>query len=284
MKEYNIKKFYRFIEFTSILCGIDLCHEQFKRISLGYEKPINEYQKKVKRFADSYNYLLNNISSIFDEQLIKSVYYLLASEELSKKNIITILKVFYENLEFGIAERILEIKKAIISINTKNCVQFSMMIVNYILIKNKYEPIILYRNDHKVYWSLDFSSNKELYGFLLDRIYRRKKMMQKATKKIDKLDVISQLKNQRNLIVKEYKVSSLYLYGSIVKDLHNSESDVDFLISFSDDLIPFEVVVLKEKVKSYLGKLCMYEIDLIDFNEAIVNLETYEMENIIKII
>lgn len=284
MKEYDIKKFYRFIEFTSILCGIGLCHEEFKRISLGYEKPINEYQKSVKRFADAYSYLLNNISSVFDEQLIKSTYYLLESEELNQKKLIIILKVYYETLGLGIADRIFKMKKAIINLNLKQNVQFSMMMVNFILIKNKYEPVIIYRNDHNVYWSLDLSSDKELYGFLLNRVCKRRNFEQIPTKPMDKLKVISQLKEQRKVIAKEYKVSSLYLYGSIVKDLHNSRSDIDFLISFSEDLIPFEIAILKEKVKSHLRKFCLCEVDLIDFDDALINLETNEMENIIRII
>lgn len=38
------------------------------------------------------------------------------------------------------------------------------------------------------------------------------------------------------LLCKKYKVKNLYVFGSVLNDKFNSESDIDFLLTFLDDI------------------------------------------------
>ncbi len=53
----------------------------------------------------------------------------------------------------------------------------------------------------------------------------------------------SEIQNKLPLVVKlfeKYKVTRAFLFGSAITDQFNSESDVDFLVNFRDDLPPLE--------------------------------------------
>lgn len=41
---------------------------------------------------------------------------------------------------------------------------------------------------------------------------------------------------QIKLLCKKYSVKNLYVFGSVLSDTFNKESDIDFLINFSDEL------------------------------------------------
>lgn len=78
-------------------------------------------------------------------------------------------------------------------------------------------------------------------------------------------------------IAKLYKVSELYLFGSILTDKFNKDSDIDFLISFKNNSnISFiELYELKEKLSKFFKR----PVDLIE-KEGLTN--PYRRTNIIN--
>lgn len=69
-------------------------------------------------------------------------------------------------------------------------------------------------------------------------------------------------------IARNYQVSELYLFGSILTNNFNIKSDIDFLVSFSSksDISFFELQDLKNKLSSYLHR----PVDLIE-KEGLTN-------------
>ena len=70
------------------------------------------------------------------------------------------------------------------------------------------------------------------------------------------LNIMRQFKPE---LQSRYAVSRLGLFGSCVRDQHNSTSDIDLLVSFSQDIDLFEYIELRE----YLEQRLPGKIDLV---------------------
>jgi len=266
------------------LCGIELGHEEFKKITFGHEKPINPYQKSVKYFADSYSYILNNLSSVFDEKLIKTTYYILSAQELKSELCFKILETYYKTREMEIVSRVVHLVKVVDSLDAIKKVQFSMILVNYLLVKEKYQTLIIYKNDHEEFLSLDFSNIKETYTFFFQLIRKSSMLKKDGFTHITREEVMKKLKPLRRMLRKEYRVKDMFVYGSVMKELRNKNSDIDLLISFSSELILIEKSIYLERLKGFMEHVINQKVDLIEFDDALINLETLEMENTLRII
>ena len=83
------------------------------------------------------------------------------------------------------------------------------------------------------------------------------------------MKLIEQHKQKLNKLCMDHHVQQLYLFGSILTDKFNDESDIDMLIQFSTiDLKNYfdNYMDFKEKVESLLNR----PIDLVE-NQAIKN-------------
>ena len=48
------------------------------------------------------------------------------------------------------------------------------------------------------------------------------------------MDLISQYQNQIRKLCRKHRVSELFVFGSVLEDSFNEESDIDFVVDFSD--------------------------------------------------
>ncbi len=67
-------------------------------------------------------------------------------------------------------------------------------------------------------------------------------------------------------IFKKHKVIEAYVFGSILSDDFNENSDIDFLIKFEDDLEPLEQGDLWWNLHDSLRNLLKREVDLVTIN------------------
>jgi len=90
------------------------------------------------------------------------------------------------------------------------------------------------------------------------------------------MDIISQYQNQIQSLYRKHRVSVLFVFGSVLGDTFNEESDIDFVVDFSD-------VSLEDYADNYfdlkfsLEKLLERDIDLLE-SRAIRN--PYLLESI----
>ncbi|KAB3529394.1 nucleotidyltransferase family protein [Alkaliphilus serpentinus] len=71
------------------------------------------------------------------------------------------------------------------------------------------------------------------------------------------MQLINQLKEKRNeihRIAKLYGVVKLCLFGSVVREEDNENSDVDFLVEFEEGRTLFDLIRLKQDLESLLNK------------------------------
>ena len=55
-------------------------------------------------------------------------------------------------------------------------------------------------------------------------------------------------------IFKKYKVKSISLFGSYVRNEQKEDSDIDFLVEFGEGITLFDIVELEDNLSETLGK------------------------------
>jgi predicted nucleotidyltransferase len=77
------------------------------------------------------------------------------------------------------------------------------------------------------------------------------------------MDILSQYQNQIRLLCKKHSVSELFVFGSVLGESFNEESDIDFIVDFSE-------VSLEKYADNYfdlkfsLEKLLNRDVDLLE--------------------
>jgi predicted nucleotidyltransferase len=66
-------------------------------------------------------------------------------------------------------------------------------------------------------------------------------------------EVLSKLKEQRQELIVNYGVSSLFLFGSVARDDARDDSDVDLLVEFKKPIGLFEFIELQQRLETLLG-------------------------------
>lgn len=282
-KEIDIKCYYRFIEFTSKLIGIQLPHERFKRIAMDDYKAESKQEVKVKQLANAYLYLLNNIQQSFTKELLEHTYILLTNKRLNKNKIQNILTEFYKNYDESGHYLAAYLHLVILEQIKIQSIEFALMISNYILLKKGRFPIVVYSTEHKIYKTTIQRKNLEKLIFIFHQL-EHKKLFNFPLIEWDKQEIIEKIKSLKSQLKVKYKIKKFYLYGSYAKEKVTLSSDLDFLVIFNEEVIPTEKSFLLKQLKEDLQTQMNIKIDLLDFSHALKFLDICEMENIVTLI
>lgn len=66
-------------------------------------------------------------------------------------------------------------------------------------------------------------------------------------------EILFKLKGLRLELVKQYGVSSLFLFGSVARDEARPDSDVDLLVEFVHPIGLFQFIELQQRLEALLG-------------------------------
>lgn len=66
-------------------------------------------------------------------------------------------------------------------------------------------------------------------------------------------DILSK-REQIISLATRYKIHSIKLFGSVLREEENPESDVDFLVECRDDCSLFDIISLKYDLEEFLGR------------------------------
>ena len=67
-------------------------------------------------------------------------------------------------------------------------------------------------------------------------------------------DDIKRALSTNTKILKKYKVNSIALFGSYVRNEQNENSDIDFLVEFGEGITLFGIVMLEDALSAILKK------------------------------
>lgn len=289
--QVNDKLYYRFIEFTSKLINIDLPHETFKLIALDQYTVQSRTETRVKRLSDSFRFMINNLSSDVTFDLINTAYYLLTGKRINKQTAEALLDAYYHRIDGHAHQKATDIFISVISSSIKQKTEFAFIMMNYVLIKRGFYPVIIYPMDKKIYQDavkLIKNNPNQLYLLIVQsEHFIRKSHAHKVLNEVElksKEEVINFLKNESGILKKKYHVKHLYLYGSYCKDSTIATSDIDILVVLNDYLINYEKTEALKNLRKYLFEVMNYRIDVMEFSHALSSLEIHEMTHIITII
>lgn len=282
-QEIEIKYYYRFIEFTSKMLKSSLPHERYKLISLDYYKAESEEEMKVKTFSESYLYLLNNVQQSLTIRVIQKAYYLLTDILLKEAVCKKVLKAYYQNYDeaphylaslvhFTVLDNI-KIRK----------IEFAFMLSNFIMLKKQRCPLIPYVTIHEVYNKVIQKNNIQKLMLIFQEIEVSHKL-NAGIKEFSLDKIIQKVKELKPALKGKYDIKKLYLYGSYAKQRTTNKSDMDFLLIFRKELVPFEKSIKLQELKTFLNEQLQIQTDLLDFTHAMEKLDISEMENIITLI
>ena len=65
---------------------------------------------------------------------------------------------------------------------------------------------------------------------------------------------IKKILSANTQILKKYKVTSISLFGSYVRNEQNENSDIDFLVEFGEGITLFDIVMLEDALTEILKK------------------------------
>lgn len=284
-KVVYFKELPSFIEGIAHHLGYQIHIMQIKEMySLSYEVYSKE-EEKIKDYIDTYFYLLNNVSNRGSQRIITKSIFLLTGKRIKKEKVENILSSFFSIKEEINIKKIIDFSFRIASLvkNRKDCYMYRFMIMNYLLIYYGFKQIRIFEHDYP-FMDKAIKEYKEGNRENLEKIVILKEQSSKELpadyysnlSEITLKDITQFFIINKNILIHNYKVESLAIFGSFAKGKERLDSDIDLIIKF-EEYIP---ILKKNKYKEEIRKLVYQQFNR--FCDIHIESETIN-ENEIKI-
>ncbi len=132
----------------------------------------------------------------------------------------------------------------------------SLMIFNFILVRHQIPCIQIFRKDFQMYEQareMFFAGNKTpMLEFTLNLLKNNPDMEKSYYKNLIPVtlsDIISFVEERKEEFKTKYQIKGLWIHGSIAKRIERIDSDIDFFIEMSLDLLAEEKLALINDLK-----------------------------------
>ncbi len=241
------KRIGAFLEKALRYCGYDFDHDVFKKVIYSedtYKTPVEE---KIKCYYDAYMYLLSNDKTVISRSLWKRFYYLFMEEELEPFMATKLACKYFRIRHLAPIEQAIEyhlfVYQEFKQLKDEERFMLSLLIFNFILVRNRIPCIQIFRCDFKKYEPAReeyFKGNKSRMLDLILTILKKNPYMEKSYYKNLKqfsLEDILQFVNRKKVEFQtEYHMKGLWVHGSFAKRKERIDSDIDLLVELSLDL------------------------------------------------
>ena len=267
------KKISNFLEKALRYCGYDFNHDVFKKIIYSEDEYKTPVEEKIKNTYDAYIYLLSNDKNMISKSLWKKFYYIYAEEELEQFLAIKLsTKYFHLNHMSPIEQAIeyhLYVYQELKDLKEEDRLMLSLMVFNFILVRNQIPLVQLFKKEFIEYEKAResyFKGNKtEMLEFTI-KLLKKNPYMEKSYYKnlvpVSLSDVINFVENKKEELKTKYKVKSLWIHGSLAKRIERMDSDLDFFIEMSLDLLYEEKLAIIQELKQIFFDQFKRMIDL----------------------
>ena len=275
----------QFIEKIFDFYDMHVNHDIFKKLVSNELATTNKLEFKIKRYYETYIFLLNNSKEDLNRELFNSFYYLLKQEtpnESITNKIVT--EYFYIN-DCSAIEKAIKLHNII-----KQCLVFSddldktiipLMFINYELVKNNIPSIRFNQKDLEKYITLNKS--EEYFIFLYDIITNYRHYPKNYFKEISLEDIYTTLKNDELLLKEKYNVKHLLIHGSFAKNDQKNDSDIDLLICFNDGQSFDTKTRYIDEIKIYYTNLFKRFVDIEEVSYFICDEVINKIKRIVKV-
>ena len=286
------KRVVSFVEKLMYYLGHEFNHEQMKAVLYGKEGISQQAEREAKNYLDGFTYLIINKENFISSALIKKAIYIITQEEISNDVAKKIEAKHFYTKDKNVLKNIIEITFYVYEIlkqySTKQRVALSLIFYNFLLLKEKIPCVRFLLVELKQIEQIIKETKKEdLYRFMYNHLLNSKyqdKSYYKNLKKISRQRIIKTILKEKDVLIKEYEVKSIYLYGSFSKNSQRIDSDIDLAIRFNLDLTTKENEENIKKLANFLFEKFHRYIDIYELKDILKEKFVEEANDIIKII
>lgn len=277
------KKIASFIEKIIRYFGNDVRHDIYKAVVYGEIGAATKSEEILKNYYDAYMYLLSNSKMVLSQELLKKFFYILKGEVVDEAFLIRISSYIFHSLEKPLIKKLVNIPIYIYEeLNIENECERTMtalMFFNYYLVRENVPTIPFLRADLDTYIELRDKKDTEALERFVFEIIQNAKFQEKEyyenLRDIDAIDIQKIFLSEKDVLVNNYGINHVYIYGSFAKETQRIDSDIDVVFDFSYDLSYQEKIkIIDQLSKHYFKKFDRY----IDIHES----GTYVTDSIIK--
>lgn len=267
------KKIANFLEKTLRYCGYDFDHDVFKKIIYSEDEYRTPVEEKIKNSYDAYIYLLSNDKSMLSRSLWKKFYYIYAEEELEQFLSIKLSTKYFHLKHLSPIEQAIEyhlfVYQELNELKEEDRLLISLMVFNFILVRNQIPCAQFFRKEFKEYVKARdsfFSGDKTPMLEFTVNLLKNNPYMEKSYYKnlipVNLSDIIHFVEERKEEFKTKYFIKGLWIHGSIAKRIERIDSDIDFFIEMSLDLLAEEKLALINELKQIFFDKFKRMIDL----------------------
>lgn len=280
------KRMSAFLEKLLRYCGYDFRHDLYKQIIYAETEVRTPFEEKIKNLFDAYCYLLFNHKNPLTKDILKRFFYIIGGKETEQARLIRMsTKLFHLNnlppLEKAI-EYHLFVYSELDDFADDDRLIISLMFFNYVLVKGGIPTLRFLAPMLKKYEERRnryFEGDKQpLYEFFLAQLQEAKfqdKSYYKKLKPLSFREIFETFLADKERLQKQYFVQSLGIFGSFAKGLQRFDSDIDLLVSFSQN-------ISYEKKLQKVDELSAYYYDIFDRFVDFTEISEYVNDEIVK--
>lgn len=283
-----------YLETILEFCGYEFRHDHFKEIIYSEKECRIPLDYLMKNYFDAFNYLLNNHKTPFTTELLRKFFYIMNFNEVDFNFLKCLVSKFFFMNHLPPVDKALEFHlyayQEMKEFEDNEKFIISMLFLNYILVREGIPCIQIKTKDLKMYveYKEEFYKGKseKIYSLIVEIITQMKfqdKSYYLKLRTLDSNEIFQTLYQNQKMLKDEYKVKSIYIFGTFATGKQRIDSDIDLIISFCEDLSYEEK---QEKIKNLSNYYLNVFHRFIDCTEANPYLDDHfitVMTNAIKV-
>ena len=276
------KKIAQFTEKYFRYLGYDFRHTLFKQIIYMETGVQTKLEEKIKSSYDAYFYLLSNNKNIFSPSLLNKFFYILQEKEPAADLITRLTDLFFKTcVDNSLENSIIFSHNAfhtMVELEIEYKFLITLIFLNFSLVKIGIPALVfnetVLRELSELY---TLTGSNDLVCYITKFILESKKQDKSYYQNLKKLTFkeIFQTLSDDKVLLTQFGIKHLYIFGSFAQGTERLDSDIDILAEFSLDIIKERKQKFKETIKHlYFDKFKRF-IDLIEVGP-------YFSENLLK--
>lgn len=260
--------------------GYDFRHDLYKSIIYSETGIKTNLEEKIKNYYDAYLYLLSNHKNPFTNEMLRRFFFIIYGKEVNESLISKMSSEFVSYMDNSPIELAVEFHMKVYEImnefEEKERELISLMIMNYLLLKNDIPTLKLLKRDLIEYEKvkIEFISGERypMYNFFINLISNSKfqdKSYYQNLKLLKLKDIYNQILNDQKMLEEQFSIKHIYLFGSFIENKERIDSDIDILVRFNLDLSREDKFKIIEYLSKYYFNIFHRFIDFMEIGERV---------------
>lgn len=254
-------------------------YEDYKQVILQSKESNYKYINLLKGLYEAHLYMLYNNPTFFSPLTVNILYNLVFLKNIEKEKQVKMYKII--NKESNLIEKLRKVLEIVNIKDEKEKYAFSYILLDYLLyLKEKrfynLGNVFFVKMYEIITESLDFNKLEKLVTEEKEKQFEIDESYYENLKEIKTNEIVNYLLENKEEILSKYKIESIYLYGSFIKNSQRIDSDIDIAGVFSDGLSYKEKVRLSESFKEYITKQFNRYTDFMEYCYEILKTEKHK--------